>query len=137
MQLNLSLTMELRKGISSHQGRWLNLCRPGSNIRSDMVEDLDKGDLRDMGITAIGDIKRILKFAKKENLAKYNTIKGGSKLSSQIEGRLKSKNVRIEQVPSSKVAKCFLNSAPTSYSSAFSSPVSDSLNNLICLNLLS
>ena len=63
-----------------------------------MLEDLDKGDLRDMGITAIGDIKRILKFAKKENISKCKTIRGGSKLNSKIEGWLKSDNLKSEEV---------------------------------------
>ena len=40
------------------------------NVRDDTLEDLDKGDLRDMGITALGDIKRILKHAK---MAKYKS----------------------------------------------------------------
>ena len=34
-------------------------------VRGDTLDDLDKDDLRDMGITAVGDIKRILKYAKR------------------------------------------------------------------------
>ena len=36
-----------------------------NRIGQDTLEDLDKDDLREMGIVAIGDIKRILKNAKK------------------------------------------------------------------------
>ena len=85
-------------GISSSEAHTYTAAFVQHNIRSDTMEDLDKGDLRDMGITAIGDIKRILKYAKKENLAKYKTIKGEPKLISQIDGWLKSKNVKSEQV---------------------------------------
>ena len=36
-----------------------------NSIGSDTLEDLDKEDLREMGISAIGDMKRILKHVKK------------------------------------------------------------------------
>ena len=63
-----------------------------------MLEDLDKEDLRDMSINAIGDIKPILKYAKKETLDKHKTTKKGQTLSNQIEGWIKVRNVKSEEV---------------------------------------
>ena len=83
-------------GISSSEAQTYKAAFAQHNIRSDMLEDLDKEDLRDMGITAIGDIKRILKYAKKEMLDR--TTKKECTLSNQIEGWIKAENVKSKQV---------------------------------------
>ena len=69
-------------------------------IGGDTLEDLDKGDLREMGITALGNIKRILKHAKrvdkKDISLKYHDFGVGSGASSQIEGCLKTEDIKKE-----------------------------------------
>ena len=64
-------------GISSSDAHTYSAAFVQHNISSDMLEDLDKGDLQDMGITLIGDIKRILKYAKTGHLGKNKIIGGG------------------------------------------------------------
>ena len=49
-----------------------------NNIAGDTLEDLDREDLVFMGISALGDIKRILKHAKKEMSMKYDNFGVGS-----------------------------------------------------------
>ena len=74
-----------------------------NSIRGDTLEDLDKGDLREMRITALGDIKRILKHAKKVDKKdislKYHDFAVGSasEISSQMEGCLKTENIKREE----------------------------------------
>ena len=85
-------------GISSSEAQTYKAAFAQHNIRSDMLEDLDKEDLRDMGITAIGDIKRILKYSKKEMCDKQRTTKKERTLSNQIEGWIKAEDVKSEQV---------------------------------------
>ena len=85
-------------GISSSEAQTYTAAFVQHNIRNDTLEDLDKEDLRDIGITAIGDIKRILKFAKKDIFDKYRTTKKEQTLSNQIEGWMKAENVKSEQV---------------------------------------
>ena len=67
-----------------------------NSIGSDTLEDLDKEDLREMGISAIGDMKRILKHVKKldknDILLKYNDFG-----ISQIVGCLKTEDIKREE----------------------------------------
>ena len=85
-------------GITSSEASTYTAAFVQHNIRSDMLEDLDKEDLRDMGITAIGDIKRILKYAKKDNLDKCKATEGTPELNFKIERWLKYKNVKSTDV---------------------------------------
>ena len=72
-------------GISSAEAKNYTEAFVRNNIGSDLVEHLDKGHLQDMGITALGDIIRIILNAKKENMAKYLTCKDVPELSNKIE----------------------------------------------------
>ena len=84
-------------GITSSAANTYSAAFVQHSIGSDMIEHLDKSDLRDMGITAIGDIKRILIYAKKGNLSKYKIFVGESESSREIEGFLKASNAKIKQ----------------------------------------
>ena len=84
-------------GISSSEAYTYTAAFVQHNIRSDMVEDLDKDDLRDMGITAIGDIKRILKYVKKDNLHKHSPVEKEQNVRGQIESWIKAESIKSEE----------------------------------------